>query len=404
MKPLILICLFVVTLEASAQNWTRTAGPVEDDVFDLCIDSNGILYAVTPLGINRSSNGGDRWTRPFLFSELADTTARITIAPNGNIILSATSGIFLSTNAGTTFFKRFEFTRFLDGLDKVFQFAVTGSGRIYAAVASGLMFSDNNGMDWNYHWKWDVNARAIAASHDTLIAHDHSNVYSTVNDGMIWINHPGIIQNPRLLKLMILPNGTWVGLENSRGLLRFTTDGNWEAFAGIPNGAFFGADVLTNGSILMGASSGVFLINDTTSVIDVSSGFERDSLHKLYPAIRFVEDRRRKTYYAATRGAGVWKSASTLLNVNTERLPSSFRVTPNPAQDRVTIEYTTPEPQPVTIKLYDILGRTVWTRTESSMTGQNVINFDAQSLLPGSYLIVLEMSGEVRTQWVTIMH
>ena len=64
---LVLICLLAVALEANAQNWFRTAGPVEDDVLDLCIDSNGILYAVTPFGVNRSTDGGATWTRPFVF-------------------------------------------------------------------------------------------------------------------------------------------------------------------------------------------------------------------------------------------------------------------------------------------------------------------------------------------------
>src|SRR5688572_32344849 len=95
---LILLSLLVVSLEVHAQNWSRTNGPVEDDILDLCIDSSGILYAVTPLGVNRSTDGGEHWTRPFLFPS---TTAvgQITVGPQGHIIVSNNTNVFVSKDS-----------------------------------------------------------------------------------------------------------------------------------------------------------------------------------------------------------------------------------------------------------------------------------------------------------------
>lgn len=401
MRPfLILLCLLVVSLDAVAQNWFQTVGPVEDNVHDLCIDSNGILYAVTPLGVNRSTNGGGHWTRPFIFPDTSAQAKHIIVAPNGNIIASSVSGIYLSTDNGSTFTNRFAARDRTASIN----FATTGSGRIYAGYWNWLLYSDNNGEDWQNYQGWDdeIYVIGLAASHDTVITSGGSFFlrYSTDN-GLTWKGRPGISQAP--LKLLIHPNGMWIWAEHQRGLYRRTLEEDWLPITGWVNASVvYTADCFSNGSIFVSSSMGIHLVRDTSLWVNVSSGFGRDTSNKYYPVSRFIEDPKAKIYYAATKGAGVWKSR-TMLNVNHEHAPASFQVTPNPARELVTIEYTTPTPKPVTIKLYDILGRTLWERMETAVPGQNSFSFDAHSLLPGSYLIVLELAGEVKTRWVTIL-
>jgi hypothetical protein len=140
---LLLLSLLIASIEAKAQNWFKTAGPVEDKVFDLCIDSNGTIYATTPLGVNRSTNNGDEWTRPFLFPQ-PTTINRIVVATNGNIIASAAREMFVSTDGGTTFTASRS-----DSVDNhVTQFAISGSGRIFAILKEKFLISDNYGATW----------------------------------------------------------------------------------------------------------------------------------------------------------------------------------------------------------------------------------------------------------------
>src|SRR5688572_21178660 len=190
---LILLCFLVVSLDAHAQNWYRTAGPVEDDILDLCIDSNGILYAVTPLGVNRSTNGGGHWTRPFVFPTSA-SAGSITVAPNGSIVVSSGVNIYLSMDGANSFVLR---DSGIGG--SVSQIATTSSGRIFVAHLTRFVYSDDNGASWRTAsdegmLEQDEHPVLIAASHDTVITLNQTYMYASFNNGATWEIYHGSFQ------------------------------------------------------------------------------------------------------------------------------------------------------------------------------------------------------------------
>ena len=401
MKHILLTLLLCAgATAAQGQDWMQTNGPVEDEVLDLCIDSNSILYAVTRLGVNRSTNGGEHWTRPFLFPQRVQI-GRVCIAANGNIIAAGDSLIYVSDDTANTFTACYEDKR-LD-MNPVYSFAVSGSGRIFTGRLINLIYSDDHGKTWSE--LTDESLRrdiplAVAASHDTIIMHGKYHSYASFDNGEAWTTlNPS--EGNVVYKVIIIPNGQWICLDYRRGLLAFIPDqGVWVPHSGPSSGVqFYTAEGMRDGSILVGYSEGLFQVTDTKAWIDISSGFEGHSFHALSIA-RFAEDPRTNVYYVATRGAGVWKRSAPLGTTRRDPKLTAFSVTPNPTHNRFTIESSESSTGSVSIELRDILGRIVWQQVENPAT---TISIEAPGLPPGNYLLVLRTNERTETQWVTIV-
>src|SRR5690349_19504052 len=144
---------------------------------------------------------------------------------------------------------------------------------------------------------------------------------------------------------MILPNGLWVCLYRDFGLLYYDLKtAQWLIFTGFPGAAtYYTAEVMRDGLILVSSSKGIHLVKDTSIWIDVTSGLARNDSSDYYRITRFIEDKKNNIYYAATRGAGVWKSAAVLQSTDDEARPLTFTVLPNPFTNRTTINFPATE-------------------------------------------------------------
>lgn len=404
---LVLICLLVASLDASAQNWFRTAGPVEDEVLDLCIDSNGILYAVTPLGVNRSIDGGAKWTRPFLFPQVSSVSC-IIVALNGNIIAGASSGIFVSRDSGNTFIRSDSFLLAIP----VLQFARTGTGRIFATGLERAIYSDNNGESWTEleatteYLMYDVPS-AVAAFKNRVIMQGEYQTYSSLNNGATWNElEKGERVAAQAYKLLIRQNGVWVSLDVNAGLNRFIPQtGMWEPYPGASESAFFfNADCLLDGSMLVSSNEGVFQVKGTSTWVDVTSGFPADVYKPQYSIPRFTENPQTGIYYAATSSASVWKSAAVLQHTNVKTDPLPLSVSPNPFTSRTKVTFTANETSWSALELRNILGVVVWKQgRELCPPGTSNLPIAVHGIPPGNYLLVLRTVERTESQWVTIV-
>ena len=246
---------------------------------------------------------------------------------------------------------------------------------------------------------------AVATFKDTVIANSRGWVYYSFNDGMTWEKHRGPGISP-VQKLIILPNGLRVCLVPNYGLKHYQrmTD-QWHILTGSPGAAYYyTAEGLRDGSILLASSKGIHHVKDTSIWLDVTSGFALNDSNNYYPITRFIEDPKNKIYYAATLGAGVWKSASVLQSAGDAQEPLQFSISPNPFTTRTTIHFTEANPSWSEIELRNILGVVVWKQgREYSAAGMNTLPIEVSGLPPGNYLLVLRTHERTETQWVTIV-
>ena len=77
---------------------------------------------------------------------------------------------------------------------------------------------------------------------------------------------------------------------------------------------------------------------------------------------------------------------------------------PNPFNPETVVPYSLPEASFVSIKVYDLLGRTVATLVDGTMpAGVHEVRFDASHLPTAMYLIRMEVADKVFTQRITLL-
>lgn len=82
----------------------------------------------------------------------------------------------------------------------------------------------------------------------------------------------------------------------------------------------------------------------------------------------------------------------------------SLTVAPNPAHGATLIEFSTPTPSDVTLRLVDPLGRQVITRAMGMLSnGPHQTTLDCAALPSGSYMLVLEANGTTTTRRIEIV-
>jgi aerobic-type carbon monoxide dehydrogenase small subunit (CoxS/CutS family) len=68
------------------------------------------------------------------------------------------------------------------------------------------------------------------------------------------------------------------------------------------------------------------------------------------------------------------------------------------------ITFDLPEPIPVQLKVYDLLGREVTTLTDRTMrAGTHHVRLNGRSLTSGTYLVRLKAGADVRTTKLTVV-
>jgi hypothetical protein len=77
---------------------------------------------------------------------------------------------------------------------------------------------------------------------------------------------------------------------------------------------------------------------------------------------------------------------------------------PNPVSRRATVRYAVPEGAggDVTLRLYDVLGRTVRTVTARAEAGRHTRTLDVSGLASGTYFLRLQAGGSAVTRTLTV--
>ena len=155
------------------------------------------------------------------------------------------------------------------------------------------------------------------------------------------------------------------------------------SFAGLPPGLTYACNPGT--CVFPGGSNGCVLISGTPSQIGTYSLLAiTRTKGKLFnlpipPQIDTID------YYkiVITQTQGLQSSQSLKFEL--------FQNDPNPFSVFTNISYTCPVPMPVNLKVFNLLGKEVYTKIYLSNTGKNIIKLEADDFAPGIYMYSLKI-------------
>lgn len=176
--------------------------------FSVLVDEEGTVWAGTPAGVNRSTDGGMSWRRFSAQGTPGSLTGSWVISIEeqpldgrnpiwmatwnaGDVGEAGQFGITVTRDGGLTF------EQMLLG-ERVYDFAFRGSDTVYAAAESGLFISNDNGITWrtvtNFRDASDpsqllrrgVNAFAVATTTDALWVGTSDGLMRSTDGGESW--------------------------------------------------------------------------------------------------------------------------------------------------------------------------------------------------------------------------
>jgi hypothetical protein len=177
-----------------------------------------------------------------------------------------------------------------------------------------------------------------------------------------------------------------------RGVYVSTNNGaNWTPFSiGLQNHYILSLAVTAEGDLYAGTEFGVYRSLDSSNNWTAIHTGLRNAF------ARAVLLARNGFLLAGTSGSGIFKTTAAVASpeLSPEDIPSVFLLHqnyPNPFNATTTIQFLLPEPERVTIKVFDLLGRELATLVSAAFpVGTHQVPWDASSLPSGVYVYHME--------------
>jgi hypothetical protein len=352
-------------------NWTLVStGLTNTRVFALATSGTN-LFAGTfgGAGVYLSTNNGANWTSAG--SGLTNTSVNTLLVSEVNLFAGTEDGIFLSTNNGTSWASASL------GLTNTFVHALAISGtNLYAGTEDGVFHSTNNGANWTAINNGLTNPTIFAlAVYDT-------NLYAGSNGNGVWIRPIDTVVPVELVSFSATTNGNSVNL-------------NWSTATEINNSGFEIERAWSSASSTLNWDKVGFVNGNGTTTELQSYSFTDDNLTSgkyLYRLKQIDFD-------------GTFEYSNEIEVIVT--LPDEFELSqnyPNPFNPSTSIKYQIAASNPVSLKIYDVLGNEVATLVnEVKPVGNYEINFDASSLSSGTYFYKLQAGSFVQINKMTLL-
>ena len=331
----------------NGSNWSSTSLNVRIISFTLLGNTifAGAVDATNNCGVYLSSNNGVNWIR----TSLHDTIA--SLATLGNNVFAGTygRGLFTSTNNGASWTQNAFNGQMIPSL------AVSGNNIYAGTYLNGLYYSTNNGSNWIQTSLNNLYIFSLGVNGDNILTGTNNGLFITTNHGTNWTQ----TNSYYAISFAFSGNTILLGTEYhpsyyTWGVYTSTNKGaNWiQKNEGLTNNITGLAFLIYNNNIFLGTNDIVNLWRRPLS--DLGIGIK---------------------------------------NISTE-IPSAYSLLqnyPNPFNPSTNVQFSIPNVQFVTLKVFDMLGKEVATLVNEKLkAGTYEATFDGSNLPSGIYFYKLE--------------
>jgi hypothetical protein len=391
---IILLAIVLFHNKVYAQ-WVQTNGPYEQNVGPLVM-CDTVLYAETVSGPTfRTTDNGINWT-PITINGTIHPTGPIAYAGNKLFVVFADSGLCLSTDNGINWtVQKNRLGLYLD--------ALTFKGNdLYSLSRDSMYRTTNDGSDWETvgHTSSNLNYPSLVTIDSFFFLNNYDGLlFRSVDNAANWVivdSELNIAQNNSIINAN---NYIFAGCYGS-GIVRSSDSGtSWnradnglsiiDVFTMIASGKYVFAGT-HNGGVFLSTDNGDHWtsFNSGLPIVDVASFAVGNGY-----------------LFAATYGGGVWRRplSDFTTAVDDRQAPIPAQVTlrqnePNPFSATTMIEYSLPQTENASLKVFNALGEEVATVIHGEISaGFHSVQFHSGDLQPGMYFYRLTAGSSSQT-------
>lgn len=390
---LILIIISCSCIITNAQ-WVQVNNGIGNAEVRALASIGNTVLAGTENGIFLTTNNGNNWL------QTSFTFRVISLTVNTNKIIAGTynEGTYISTNNGVNWHQT------INNRD-VYALAANGNSLFSGTgYPNGLYISTNNGTNWSLSTLSGLSVLALAIDGGNTYGGTYG-VYKSTNNGINW--NITSLNNHWVHSLIVSTNRIFAGVDG--GLFLSTNNGtSWsQTSLSISNSQWVAALAISDNTVFAGTinySSGIYVSNNNgASWVQKNEGLllYGTNVESLCILNNYI--------YAGGDEGGVYRRPlSELIGIQSisNEIPKSFSLYqnyPNPFNPSTSIKFDIPKAGNVSLKIYDITGKEVYSINEFKSAGQYEFTFDATNYASGLYFYKVESGLFIETKKMVLI-